>query len=183
MFSMLGGASDFSLLDLGCGPGFSLGYLQDRFGSMECRYLGVDISAYLVELAQKEWPRHNFIVRDVIADPLPTLAYDYTVLCGVLTGKMDLTFEAMEEFAQSLLSSAWNSTRIAMSFNVMSSHVDWTRDELFHWPIDSAVAFSVSRLSRHINIISDYGLYEYTVQIYREPRRQEAVPPAWKHIL
>ena len=49
----------------------------------------------------------------------------------------------------------------------MSSHVDWTRDDLFHWPLDDLMSFLVKDVSRHVVIRSDYGLYEYSVYIYK----------------
>ena len=170
----------FSLLDVGCGPGLSLAWLSQRFEARMARYCGVDLSTSLVEEARKRWPGHEFVRRDIIADPYPPEAFDFTIINGVLTAKFSLSHEAMEEFAMALLSSAWRSTKFALSFNVMSPHVDWTREDLFHWPMDRAAAFCTARLSRHLNILADYGLYEYTVQIFRQPRSfDRPVPPAW----
>jgi hypothetical protein len=88
----------------------------------------------------------------------------------------------MENFAQRLLQCSWQSTSDAISFNVMSPHVDWTRDDLFHWPLDRAVAFCVAKLSRHVNVISDYGLYEYTVQVFRSSRTAGQIPEGWNNL-
>jgi hypothetical protein len=61
-----------------------------------------------------------------------------------------------------------------MALNLMSKHVDWERDDLFHLPIDELLQFSRRELSRHVVIRHDYGLYEYTAYVYREPNRCRA---------
>jgi trans-aconitate methyltransferase len=180
IFRMIDSDGEFTLLDVGCGPGLGLGFLEERYGQLAGRYCGVDVSDALLSEARKLWPRHQFLNRDIIADPLPQLAYDFTAINGVLTCKYTLSHEAMESFAMALLEMAWKSTRVAMSFNVMSPHVDWMRDDLFHWPLDRAMAFCVSKMSRNVNIIADYGLYEYTLQVFRESRRGGQVPRAWQ---
>ena len=54
-----------------------------------------------------------------------------------------------------------------MAFNVMSKAVDWERDDLFHLSTDVLIDFMVKNLSRNFIIRNDYGLYEYTVYLYK----------------
>ncbi|MEQ9143011.1 MAG: hypothetical protein RLO08_01505 [Parvibaculaceae bacterium] len=58
--------------------------------------------------------------------------------------------------------------RKGVAFNVMSTLVDWEREDLFHWPFDRMVA-CLSPLTRHLTMRADYGLREYTVYLRREP--------------
>jgi hypothetical protein len=89
---------------------------------------------------------------------------------GVLTEKRGMTFDAMWEYSQRLLERVYPAARRGIAFNVMSKHVDWERDDLFHLPFDALAAFLRQKLSRHIRFRADYGLYEYTAYVYREPR-------------
>ena len=182
IFRMIGAQQNFNILDVGCGPGLALAYLQDRYGRLDGRYYGIDVSEALITLARQLWPGHEFQVRDIIADPLPEKAYDFTAINGVLTAKYTLSHDDMENFVTDLLQAAWKSTAAALSFNVMSTHVDWTRDDLFHWPMDQAATFCMAKLSRHINLMADYGLYEYTVQVFREPYPLGEIPLAWQRL-
>ena len=59
--------------------------------------------------------------------------------------------------------------RIGLAFNVMTWHVDWQRDDLFHLPCDTLLAFLKAEVSRHVVLRADYGLWEYTTYVYREP--------------
>jgi SAM-dependent methyltransferase len=175
---MAEGHDHFSILDIGCGPGLLIDYLEDRLPGRVADYLGIDVSEPLVAHAKRRWPEHAFEVRDIAIDPIPDLAFDYAVICGIFTPKFTLPYADFEAFVQELLSTAWRSTRVALSFNVMSPHVDWTREDLFHWPMDNAAGFCIKNLSRHVNVIADYGLYEYTVQVFREPHAIAGGPPA-----
>src|SRR5262245_66585294 len=67
IFRMIGARADFTILDLGCGPGFALGYLEEKYGSLFDPYCGVDVSELLVDVARKMWPRYMFVVREMVA--------------------------------------------------------------------------------------------------------------------
>jgi hypothetical protein len=77
----------------------------------------------------------------------------------------------MMAYLQATLRKLWSATRRGMAFNLMSAHVEWQRDILFHAPFDRLAAFLTSEISRHLAIRMDYGLYEYTVFVYRQPNR------------
>jgi len=78
------------------------------------------------------------------------------------------------------LKAGWVLTERSMAFNVMSKHVDWERDDLFHLPCDDAIAIAREHLgTRHIRILHDYGLYEYSCLISRAPIRREGMPKDW----
>ncbi len=49
-----------------------------------------------------------------------------------------------------------------MAFNVMSTLVDWQRDDLFHLSFDTMAQYVSQALSRHFVVRHDYGAYEYT---------------------
>lgn len=88
---------------------------------------------------------------------------------GVLTEKLGLTFNEMEHFAQHIILSLFKSCKRGIAFNLMNYHVDWQRPDLFHLPFDRLARFLTEQCSRHIVIRADYGLYEYTVFVYRNP--------------
>lgn len=167
------------LLDVGCGPGLILDYFAAQGWINRLNYYGIDVSPMMIERARQQWPKWQFEVRDIVEKPLFT-TFDYVILNGVFTSRCSVSYEEMEQFVKKLLTASWVVTKRCLCFNVMSTHVDWQRDGLFHWPIDSAVDFCTRALSRHIAIRADYGLYEYTVQVYREPCKGDShIPPRW----
>ena len=157
-----------SILDLGCGAGLLLDYMKEKRLLTSFDYTGIDISEKMVETAKKRWPASNFEQRDILQKPLASQSYDYVIMNGVLTLKASLPYNAMVKFAERLIEAAFASCRLGLAFNVMNKHVDWERDDLFHWPFDEAAAFLKKFCSRHIIFRADYGLYEYTTYVFRE---------------
>jgi SAM-dependent methyltransferase len=163
--------SHVSVLDLGCGPGLLLDHLDARGERFLFDYTGADLAADMLDSARESWPDYSFEHRDILARPFAPQSFDYVIMNGVLTERRAIPYEQMEAYALDLLAAAFESARKGIAFNVMSPVVDWERDDLFHWRMDAMAQAVSKRLSRHIMIRADYGLYEYTVYVYREPNR------------
>jgi hypothetical protein len=83
--------------------------------------------------------------------------------------------------AQDTLKAVWPSVTIGLAFNAMSKHVDWERDDLFHWPLDDIMAFCKTDLSRHVRLRLDYGLWEVSTIVLKSPAaRLGSVPVGWR---
>ena len=160
-----------SLLDLGCGPGLLLDYLEATGGRRGIAYQGIDLSPRMIAAARSRWPNENFSVRDIMTDPLPEQSVDYVIANGVLTARCSVERSKMVRLAQQLITAAFQSARMGIAFNVMSAHVDWERDDLFHWQFDEVAAFLKKAVSRHFVFRFDYGLYEFTTYVWRNPQR------------
>jgi SAM-dependent methyltransferase len=171
MLELLGDAGEHpALLDLGCGAGLLLDYLAATGDVDRVRYHGIDLSGTMTDLARTRWPRHEFSCRDIVASPLPEQSVDVVLMNGVLTERVSLSTDSMIELAQSLIAVAFRAARVGIAFNVMNAHVDWQRDDLFHWPFDALASFLKREVSRHYTFRGDYGLYEYTCFVRRQPK-------------
>jgi SAM-dependent methyltransferase len=156
-----------SLLDFGCGASHLYEHLR-REGRTDVEYAGLDLSPRFVELSQRKFPENRYWARDVLADDLSDLPrFDYAVLNGVFTEKVDLSFDEMLDFWRRTVIAVFALVDRGIAFNVMSKHVDWERDDLFHLPFDTLAAFLTSSVSRNFVVRNDYGLYEYTTYVYR----------------
>ncbi len=158
------------ILDFGCGAGHLLDFIRHR-GVPGLEYHGLDLSARFTALCQEKFPGVSFARTDVLETPLEPMAYDYIIINGVFTEKRSLSHGRMWDYARAVLRAVWPSARRGAAFNVMSTHVDWERPDLFHLPLDALMAFLKAELSRHCAIRQDYGLHEYTAYVYREPNR------------
>jgi SAM-dependent methyltransferase len=157
-----------SILDLGCGVGLLVDHLQATDALNAFDYWGIDLSTKMVAAARERHPAQRFESRDILSNPLPAGCVDYVIMNGLLTEKVQLSQPTMEAYATDIIKMAFDACRRGIAFNVMSTHLDWLRNDLFHWPLDSVAAFLVSQCSRSIVIRMDYGLYEYTVYVYNE---------------
>ena len=73
----------------------------------------------------------------------------------------------MWAYTQEMLIAIFSICNKGIAFNVMSKSVDWERWDLFHLPTDLLIDFMTKKLSRNFVIRNDYGLYEYTVYLYK----------------
>ncbi len=158
---------EVELLDLGCGAGHFLEYLQAH-GLQRIAYRGLDLSPAFIGFCQGKFPGVPFTCADILADGAVVAAADYVVMNGVFTERCGLPQEQMFGFTCRMLERAFRIARKGIAFNLMSKHVDWERDDLFHVPYDQLAGFVVGSLSRHHLIRADYGLYEYTVYVYKD---------------
>jgi len=157
-----------SLLDFGCGAGHLLEFIR-ACGRGSIDYRGLDASEKFVALCRRKFPETVFYRANILRDATEITPADYVVLNGVLTEKRNLRDADMRSFMEALLTAVWPLARKGLAFNVMSCQVDWRREDLFHMPFDAMAAFVTGRLSRHFRFRQDYGLYDYTTYVYREP--------------
>jgi SAM-dependent methyltransferase len=158
------------LLDFGCGAGHLLEYIR-RKDLARIEYHGLDLSPLFVSLCQQKFPHVPFTRADILEEGVDLPKFDFIVLNGVLTEKRSLSNQSMWLYAKALLRRLWPHARHGLSFNVMSKKVDCERSDLFHLSTDQALEFLASEISRHCVFRHDYGLYEYTVYVYREANR------------
>ncbi|MBL7544823.1 MAG: methyltransferase [Bdellovibrionaceae bacterium] len=160
------------ILDFGCGLGHYLDYLKGVSLLGELEYFGADISEPFIKQCQVKYPHSKFAQIDILKDNVP-FSFDYAVCNGVFTVKKDLQYEVMWQFMVDVISKLYSQSNKGIAFNVMSKNVDWERDDLFHVSLDQLTQYLCKNLSRHFVVRSDYGLYEYTVYVYKTPRGVE----------
>ncbi len=157
--------SPVKLLDFGCGNGLLYAYLEQK-GVDNITYTGLDISQKFIDFCQETYSGIPFICSDITKDGLEG-EFDYIICNGTFTEKMDLTFDEMFSFMSQIIYILFQKCSKGIAFNVMSPYVDNEREDLFHVPTDHLLKYVVKNLSRNFIIRNDYGLYEYTVYVYK----------------
>jgi SAM-dependent methyltransferase len=155
-----------SLLDFGCGAAHLYGHMLAT-GVRGVEYAGLDLSEKFVALARRKFPSRRFYRADLLEDDSTVPRFDYVVLNGVFTERPGLAFEEMLEYFERLVKKVWAKAERGLAFNVMSTHVDWEREDLFHLPFDTLASFLTRELTRNFVFRNDYGLYEYAAYVYR----------------
>lgn len=161
-----------SLLDLGCGTSHLYEYMlredtQHDLDLPKIIYSGLDLSEKFIAVARQKFPENNYYCLDLLDATVSLPTFDYVLMNGVFTEKRELSFEEMLLYFQAMIRKVFAHTDKGMAFNVMSKQVDWERDDLFHLPLDTLAGFLTKELTRNFVIRNDYGLYEYTVYVYR----------------
>lgn len=155
------------ILDFGCGTGHLYQHIQ-TLDKLNVDYHGIDLSQRFIDTARSRHPKANFTCGDVMRHPQILQCYDYVIINGVFTSKVEMSYEVMLRFWQQTIKLLFNKASHGIAFNAMSKHVDWEREDLFHLPLDTVATFLCRELSRHFIIRNDYGLYEFTTYVYQQ---------------
>lgn len=162
--------SSFTLLDVGCGLGHLLDYLKES-GHSPSSYLGIDIVPEFIELAKKRHVSfHNadFRKHDIQTESLGG-SFDHVVICGIFNNVLPDNWTFIFE----TLNKSFEVARTSLSFNLLSTYVDYQDPMLFYADPLRVFDFCKRNLSRKIDLQNSYLLkegsipYEYTVTVYR----------------
>jgi SAM-dependent methyltransferase len=160
-------AEPVSLLDIGCGAAHLYEYLLAQ-GITDVEYSGLDLSPKFLALSARKFPDVTYFHADLLDQHTRIPTFDYAVLNGLFNYKGDASHETMWIYMQAFLRAVAPIARIGFAFNVMTKYLDWEREDLFHLPLDTVAAFISSEIGRAFVIRHDYGLFEYTVYVYKD---------------
>lgn len=155
-----------SILDFGCGTAHLNEYIQVN-NIEKIHYSGLDLSAKFTDAAKSKYPGNKFYTGDILTSEINLPNFDFIIMNGVFTEKRELSNNEMWEYFTTLLTKVFGFADRGIAFNVMSKNVDWEREDLFHVSLDQLSSFLCKDLSRNFIIRNDYGLYEYTVYLYK----------------
>lgn len=155
----------YDVLDLGCGLGHLYEYIKKNISNI--RYSGLDISDIFINKCKCKFPEVEFFCKDILQED-DFGRYDFIIMNGVFTEKLNLSYESMWDFFTRMITKVYTVCDKGIAFNLMSKDVDWERDDLFHVPLNQVSLWLTGNLTRNFVIRYDYGLYEYTVYLMKE---------------
>lgn len=157
----------FSVNDLGCGYGALYDHLARRYKSF--RYTGIDISASMLDAARRRCATGGNA--RFLQASLPDEAADYGVASGIFNVRLDRPAEAWQGYMDATLDALDRTSRIGFAFNCLTAYSDGDkmRDHLHY--ADPRMVFDrcMRRYSRHVALLHDYGLYEFTILVRKQP--------------
>lgn len=164
--SEVGISSGCSILDVGCGYGALLGYLTSR-GIAGIKYTGIDIVDTLIEMARRRFgDTGEFKVADIMDIDQE---YDYVVNLGIFNVKLNCgSSEFFDDFICPIMSKMWKLARVGISASFMTDNVDYRNPNLYYASPAQVFDFLRRNLSRHVVVRHDYGLYEFTIYVYKQ---------------
>lgn len=156
-------SAPFSLVDLGCGYGALLAYLEKRHARAEVDYLGVDLSRAMLRHARRLW-RSRRDARFVLGHASPEIA-DYSVASGIFNVKNDVPRPDWEGFISHTLGEMRATSRRGFAVNFLAPpRTGWTGTPyLYDAPPERWAAHCEEELGLAVDVIDGYGMREYTL--------------------
>jgi SAM-dependent methyltransferase len=161
-----GGATSFSLNDLGCGYGALYEFLAAREFAVD--YLGIDVAPEMVEEATRRLggrTRCAFVRGEV-----PTRLADYCVASGIFNVKLDASEATWREHILAVLAAMDATSRRGFAFNCVTRYSDAERMQGYLYYADPVFLFDYckTRYARNVALLHDYGLYEFTLVVRKD---------------
>lgn len=153
----------FSLLDYGCGYG-ALGEFLTEIGAT-CQYVGYDVAPAMIETARRlHRDRDDRAFTHAAAELHPM---DYAVASGVLNVTCGADSAGWEAHVFDTLDRLARLATRGFAFNALTCYGDphLRRPDLYY--ADPCLLFDhcVRRYSRHVALLHDYGLYDFTILV------------------
>jgi len=151
-----------SVLDYGCGYGALLPHLWGRGWSG--LYCGYDLAPSMTAAARE---LHHDAAEFI--DEVPDRSFERTVASGLFNVRFDFDDDVWHSNITTALDTMWELTIGAMAFNMLTSHsdADRRRDDLYYGDPGRYLNHCLARYSRHARLHHGYGLYEFTIEVYR----------------
>ncbi|WP_299443031.1 class I SAM-dependent methyltransferase [uncultured Rhodospira sp.] len=160
-----------SLLDVGCGTGDLLAWLERRH--LEVTYTGTDLTPMMVEHARGRFPEHVFVqgcLLDGLA--LPTPQVDWVLASGIFAHRRDRPDAYMRDMIAAMLPLA----RKGVAVNSLSLKApDNRRWRLYHADPDAMIAWATDQVP-HAVLREDYDPNDFTLYLYTDPAIARATP-------
>jgi len=157
----------FSVNDLGCGYGALYDFLTHRYESII--YSGIDISEGMVHAAERRY-HDKKEVRFALSSE-PEQVADYGVASGIFNVRLNRSDDEWALYLETTLDTLDRSSRFGFAFNCLTSYSekDKMRDYLYY--ANPCVLFDLCkrRYSRNVSLLHDYGLYEFTILVRKQP--------------
>lgn len=157
-------SGNLSLLDVGCGNGEFLSFVQKK--NLSINYTGIDVVPEMVAMTNERFGKGTAITGELSVLNQDDL-FDYVIASGTFNAKLSVSDDAWREYFYENILSMFNHSKRGIIFNCMTSFVDYTYDRLYYPTAKELSEFAVKNLSRKFIIDHSYPLYEQTVAIYK----------------
>jgi len=156
---------EYTLLDVGCGYGGLLQYAQKE--QIKLRYTGIDLASNMISWAKKHMHNGEFIEGDFIEHNFDERKFDLIVCNGILTQKLEASFSDMDKLAKNLIKKMFFVCTKGIAFNIMSTYVNFFSPNLYYKHPSEMLVYCLSEISQKVRLDHSYGLYEYTLYLYK----------------
>lgn len=156
-----------TLDDYGCGYGALLDHLH-RTHREGVDYLGLDVSEAMISEARVRHPAANARFHHGSGSPRRA---DFAVASGIFNVRLEASDSAWEQHILATLDTLNGNTTRGFAFNCLTSYSDPPKRQAYLYYADPCRYFDLckKRYSRNVALLHDYGLYEFTLLVRKDP--------------
>ena len=154
-----------SVLDLGCGYGDFFRFL--RASGHRGRFVGYDIVPSMIAKAQELHGEAADRQWRIGSEPAETV--DFAIASGIFNVKGEASPECWAAYVNATIDLLARVGGRGFAFNLLSlaSDRERRRSDLYYADAAVTLTYCLDRFGRHVALLHDYGLYEFTVIVRR----------------
>ena len=153
----------FTINELGCGYGELVKFCEmNNFDFV--KYDGYDVSQDMIDAANKYIGGEKVTLYK--SANIETQA-DYTIASGIFNVMFDEQKDNWENYIKETISHMFEKSNKGISFNFLTKYVDWEQENLYYADPLLYFDYCKNNLSKKVNLIHDYELYEFTLQLVK----------------
>lgn len=160
----VGRGDHVSLIDYGSGFSDLAEFLIADRGQRIRAYVGYELVASMRDVGAARL-RDLGINGSLESGPDVVHRADWAFVSGTFNFKGEVSNEDWQRYIEGRLLELFAATDVGLSFNMLSSHVDWQQPNLFYGDPSHFLAFCLSGLSRKVVLRHDYPLYEWSMTV------------------
>jgi cyclopropane fatty-acyl-phospholipid synthase-like methyltransferase len=160
-------SNQFSINDLGCGYGALYDFLSNEYEGFS--YSGIDVSESMVQAAEQRYKNES--KARFVASNEPYINADYGVASGIFNVRLGRSDDEWRSYLETTLDILNRTSRLGFAFNCLTSYSDADKMRNYLYYADPCVLFDLCkrRYSRNVALLHDYGLYEFTILVRKQP--------------
>jgi len=164
---ILSTSNPFSINDLGCGYGAFYDFLAHRYESFS--YSGFDVSEDMIRAAERRY--QNRSKAHFVLSSEPVQVADYGVASGIFNVRLGRSDDEWRSYLEATLDALDRTSRFGFAFNCLTSYSDTDKMRDYLYYANPCLLFDLCkrRYSRHVALLHDYGLYEFTILVRKQP--------------
>jgi SAM-dependent methyltransferase len=162
-----------SLNDVGCGYGATLDAIAKFYPTTKLDYIGIDLSAEMVRLAQVRWSGRTDAAF-MVANVSPRIA-DYSIASGIFNVKLECKRERWEELVRRTLRQLCDTSRIGFAVNFLFHDGEPGIPELYWTRPEPWVEYCKSQCESDVDVVSGYGPPEFTLTAVKSSAKSSAI--------
>ncbi len=153
-----------TVTDFGCGYGAFFDFLKDRPVMNGSRYIGVDLSAKMIDEARRriDDPRATFHRHMILTEDT-----DYTFVCGTYNMNLGADRGEWADYVKASLKQLWSRTRRGLGFNMLSVGAVQQFPGLYYAEPDEFLGFCAENLGPDVSLSDDRPLPDWTIFVRR----------------
>lgn len=168
------GGKQGSFVEIGCGWGAFAAWARER--GLEINYTGYDVCSEMIAAANDVFRGAPNVRFQQGSSPIETA--DYVVASGIFNVRFEYSDEDWNGYVDRTVDEMARAARIGFAFNCLTGFSDADRKEarLFYPFPGDMFDRCLRRHGRHAALLQDYGLYEFTILIWKSLSKSQGIP-------